>query len=122
MKSRRRVNSAVRCLASFSSMTFNYPEAINALSPEQKLHFYELLAHNLTVTNRAIFNAQDLPDAEKLNRLKLINEIQHRVTSKIYVTRLNLHEWTETDAWQMIGDYVAQDTTIESEVNFAIRL
>src|SRR4051794_20100518 len=103
-------------------MTSNYPESINGLTAEQRLHFYELLAHNLTVSVRAIWSNDDVSDAEKVDRIKLVNEIQHRVTSKVYVLRLRLHEWTEEDTWKMITGYVAQNKGIESDVDAAIRL
>jgi hypothetical protein len=101
---------------------FTYPESIKGLSPPQRLHFYELLAHNLTVSVRAIWSNENVSDGEKVDRIRLINEIQHRVTSKVYVLRLQLHEWTEEDTWKMITDYVAQNRGIESDVDAAIRL
>ena len=102
-------------------MSFNYPELIGDLNPEQRLHFYELFAHNLTIAIRGIWSDGGISDAEKVERIRLVNEILHRVTSKVYVLRLNLHEWTEEDTWKVIEGYVAENKGIESEVNAAIK-
>ena len=102
-------------------MAFDYPTMITALSAEQRLHFYELFAHNLTVAIRSIWSDEKASDAQKLERIKRVNEIMHRVTSKVYALRLNLHEWTEEDTWRMIEGCVAEDKGIEAEVNAAIK-
>jgi Na+/phosphate symporter len=94
---------------------------ITALTAEQRLHFYELFAHNLTVAIRGIWSEENASEAEKIERMKRVNEIMHRVTSKVYVLRLSIHEWTEEDTWKMIKEYVAEDKAIEAEVNAAIR-
>jgi hypothetical protein len=119
---RRMVNSTVRSFLLNPLVDFTYPESIKGFSPPQRLHFYELLAHNLTVSVRAIWSNENVSDGEKVDRIRLINEIQHHVTSKVYVLRLQLHEWTEEDSWKMITDYVAQNRGIESDVDAAIRL
>ena len=62
-----------------------------------------------------------ISDAEKVDRLKWVNEIQHRVTGKIGVLRLNLHEWTERDTWQMIQEYVENNRNIGGDIGWAIR-
>ena len=102
-------------------MSFNYQEAINGLNAEQRLHFYEVFAHNLTIAVRSIWSDGEVSDTDKVERLRLVNEIMHRVTSKVYVLRLNLHEWTEEDTWKMIEGYVAENKDIEPDVNAAIR-
>ena len=45
----------------------------------------------------------------------------HRVTSKIRVVRLNLHEWTEADSWADIKHWVSLCPSLESDVEWAIR-
>jgi hypothetical protein len=91
------------------------------LSDEQRLHFYEVLAHNLTVAIRAVGSDESIGDAEKVERIKWINEILHRVTAKVYVLRLKTHEWTEEDFESLILDYVASHPDIASEVGRAVR-
>ena len=101
-------------------MAFDYPKEISALSEEQRLLYYELLAHNLTVSIRGVLWDETISDAEKLDRIKLVNEIQHRITSKIQVLRLHDHEWTEEDTWAMINEYISDNEGIRGEVYFAI--
>ena len=103
-------------------MDFSYIDQIGSLAPAQRLHFYELLAHNLTVMIRGAWSEPELSDAEKLDRIYWLNEILHRVTAKAYTLRLNLHEWSEADSWQMIQDYITRKKAIENDVIAAIEL
>jgi hypothetical protein len=100
---------------------FDYPATIGALDSEQRQLFYEVLAHNLTVSVRAIWSDEASSAEEKVEQLKWLNEIMHRVTSKIRVLRLNLHEWTETDSWNDIRHWVSLCPSLESEVEWVIR-
>ena len=100
---------------------FDFVASISALSEEQRLRFYETLAHSLTVAIRVAWDDSDRSDAEKVNAIRCINEILHRVTSKIAVTRRNLHEWTESDMWSEIKRWVGEDRSISSNVGWAIR-
>jgi len=99
----------------------DYPDTIGALDLEQRLLFYEMLAHNLTVSVRGICSNEETCAEQKVEQLKWLNEIMHRVTSKIRTLRLNAHEWTESDSWDDIGHWVAQCPSLESEIEWAIR-
>jgi hypothetical protein len=48
------------------------------LSEEQRLHFYEVLAHNLTVAVRGVWSDSETSDAEKVERMKWVNEVLSR--------------------------------------------
>jgi hypothetical protein len=87
-------------------VVFNYAERIGALTDEQRLHYYEVLGHQLTVAARMVWSDDKLTDAQKVSRLKWLNEILHRVTAKVYTLRLQTHEWTETDSFQDIRHWV----------------
>jgi len=102
-------------------MSFDYPKAIGALSHDRRLLFYELLAHNLTIIIRGIWSDEETTDAEKVDRIKWVNEILHRVTSKVRVLRLGEHEWTEEDSWSDIRHWVSQNKAIEDYVNAAVK-
>lgn len=102
-------------------MTFNYPQEISSLTAEERFHFYELFVHNLTVSIRDIWLDENISDTEKVDRIKLVNEILHRVTSKIWVLRLNTHEWTEEDTWELINGYISDNESIRGEILFAIK-
>src|SRR5579871_1389338 len=88
-------------------MNFPYVERIGSLTPEQRLHFYEILAHRLTTSMR-LWSDPSLSDAQKVELMKWLNEIQHRVVAKISVLRRGHHEWTEEDSWADIQFYIAQ--------------
>jgi hypothetical protein len=100
---------------------FDFPAEISALSDESRLRFYETLAHNLTISVRVVWDDRDRSDAEKVKAIRCINEILHRVTSKIAVTRRNLHAWTESDMWGEINRWVAEGNSISGDVGWAIR-
>ena len=96
-----------------------FSERMAKLSDEQRLHFYEVLAHNLTV--RGIWSDERISDAEKVERLKWVNEILHSVTAKVYVLRLKTHEWTEEDFERLLLESVAAHPGIADEVGWAVR-
>ena len=101
-------------------MDFDYAKQIGELSAEQRLTFYEMLARNLTISVRAIWSDDTLADAEKVDRMKWINEIMHRITAKISVTRRNENEWAEQDIYEMMKGYVSQNPGIRGEVANAV--
>jgi hypothetical protein len=101
-------------------MSFDYPQEISSLPFETRLHFYELFAHNLTVSIRGIWIDKTISDTEKVERVKLVNEILHRITNKIWVLRLKTHEWTEESTWQMINAYISDNENIRGKVYYAI--
>ncbi len=95
-------------------------EIISGLSKDSKLLFYEGMSHCLTVSIRSIWSNNELTEKEIIQQIKWINEIQHRVTSKISVDRQGLHVWTESDFIDMIKHYVDQCPAIKDEVAYAI--
>ncbi len=98
----------------------NYNTLISELSKNEKVYFYERLAHNLTISCRGIWSCESLTDIEKIEQMKWLNEIQHRIVSKITVTRLERHEWKESDVIGMIGCYLEQTPGLVSEEGWAI--
>src|SRR5262245_37981913 len=98
-----------------------FAEQIAELSDEQRLHFYEVLAHNLTVGIRGIWSDESIGDAEKVEQMKWINEVQHRVTAKVYVLRLKTYEWTEEDFESLLLESVTAHPGIAHEVGWAVR-
>jgi hypothetical protein len=98
-----------------------FAKAVGGLTAEQRLHFYEVLAHNLTVAVRGIWSDPGLGDAEKVERMKWVNEVMHRVTAKVYVLRLKTHEWTETDFEDMLLGYIQSDPGIGSDIGWAVQ-
>ena len=97
-----------------------YSEYIEKLDKEEKLYFYETLAHYLTISIREMWSNSSSSESVIIEQVKNINEILHRVTSKIKVERLNLHEWSEKDFIKIINHYVEICPTIGGAVAYAI--
>ena len=53
--------------------------ALEALGPDQRRRAYARLWFELTIVARAVWSDERYADAQKLDGLKWINEIQHRV-------------------------------------------
>jgi hypothetical protein len=98
-----------------------FAEQMAKLSEKQRLHFYEVLAHNLTVGVRGIWSDEQIDDPEKVDRMKWVNEILHSVTAKVYVLRLKTHEWTDEDFERLILECVAAHPGIAHDVGWAVR-
>ena len=103
-------------------MDFDYLKLIGELSEEERLRFYECLAHNLTVSVRAIWSDDDLSDAEKLESLKWLNEIMHRVTMKSAMLRMHQNKWSEFDSWENIQHWVSCYNALGPHVDWALKL
>lgn len=103
-------------------MSFNFPETIGALNPEQRLYFYELFAHFLTVSMRGILFFEGIPDSERVDRAKWLNEIAHRITYQVFLLQKNRAKRTETDIWEMIEKNVEKNPATEADVNAALEM
>ena len=95
---------------------FDYPKLIGELTLNQKRKFYVLLAHDLTVSVRTIWSDDRLSDTEKLDGIKWINEIMHRLIFRIEelhtISTKEEDSWTEKDFWRMIKDYVSENPEV----------
>lgn len=97
-----------------------YSKYIGKFSRSEKVYFYETLAHNLTVSARNIWSNPECTNDAIVEQLKGVNEILHRVTSKIKVERLELHDWPENEFIKMINHYVKIWPSIGHEIAHAI--
>ena len=102
-------------------MNFDFPNLIGALSDEERISFYEILAHNLTVAVRGVWSDEDLTDSQKLECLKWINEIMHRVVMKASYLRLQKNKYSETDSWEDIKHWISVYPEIDSHVEWALK-
>jgi hypothetical protein len=102
-----------------SRVELDYVAQVGSLPPETLLRFYEVLAHNLTVGIRAVWSDDTLSDSQKVERMKWLNEIMHRITSKTAALRLNRNEFTEPDTWKMMQHYVSMCPDLATEIAFA---
>jgi hypothetical protein len=99
----------------------HFSELMETLSHEQKLHFYELFAHNMTVGIRGIWLDTDIDDSEKVERMKWANEVLHQITAKIWALRLKTHEWTETDFGSILEDHMREHPNIAITIESAVK-
>jgi hypothetical protein len=105
------------------NMNFDYPEKIEALNPKQRRYFYELFAHFLTVSLRGVLFTEGLENRERVERAKWLNEIQHRITHKIFVTDKKPDaKWTDAEILEMIRLNIEKYPAIERDVNAALEL
>lgn len=101
-------------------MTFDYAGQIGSLNDEQRLYFYEVFAHQLTIAVRGVWSDNNLTDSEKVVALKEINEILHRVTARVFNLRLREDEWIEKDMFSCICGWVSKAPAIGPYVGSAI--
>lgn len=104
-------------------MNFDFTEKIGGLTPVQRLYFYELLAHFLTVSLRGVLFSEGIADAERVERAKWLNEIAHRITHKIFLMHKKPEaEWPETEILEMIEMNVARHPATRGDVAAAVDL
>lgn len=102
-------------------MSFNFSESIGALNSRQKTYFYQLFAHFLTVPMRGVLFFEGIPDDERVERAKWLNEIAHRITYKNFLQHRNPQtKWTDEEVWETIKINVAKHPSTAEDVNLAI--
>jgi hypothetical protein len=101
-------------------MISQFGKSIAQLSIEQRISFYEIFAHNLTICVRAIWSDEAIDVEEKIEQMKWLNEILHRVTAKIRCDRTQSHEWLDIDMQGMVEDWVNHNPYLTVLVNDAI--
>jgi len=67
------------------------------LEADKRLRLFEVLAHNLTVAARMIGADGGMTPTEQVQSLNAVNECLHRATARIWVQRLQTHEWSDED-------------------------
>jgi hypothetical protein len=77
---------------------------LGRMSLNERLHLFEVFAHNLTVAARAAWSDSALSPEEQVQALKSINECLHRATARIWVERLHTHEWKDADFVGMLAE------------------
>jgi hypothetical protein len=101
-------------------MRINFVDDISVLSKEQKKVFYILFSNNLTTSIRCVFSEKKLSESDKIECVKSINEISHRLLNRLFDLELNHNTWCEADVWGMIKNIVRLNKNIQSHVGNAI--
>ena len=102
-------------------MDFDFPNLIDGLNDEERIRFYEILAHNLTVSVRGVWSDEHLTDSKKVECLKWLNEIMHRVVMKAALLRVNKNQYSESDSWEDIKHWVSFSPEIDAPVGWALK-
>jgi hypothetical protein len=103
-----------------SRIELDYVRDVGSLPMESLIQFYEILAHNLTVSVRAIWSDEGLTDAERVEQMKWLNEIMHRVVLKSAALRTNSNKMSESATWRMIEGYIAECPQLAVHISSAI--
>jgi hypothetical protein len=104
-------------------MNFNYLEKLEAFDSRQRVYFYELFAHFLTVSLRGVLFTEGIDDPERVERAKWLNEISHRITYKIFVMDKKPDaRWTDAEILEMIEINIEKHPPIEQDVISAIEM
>jgi hypothetical protein len=101
-------------------MSFDFERRVGSLSHADRLLFYELFAHELTIAVRAIWSDDATSDAEKLDRIKWVNEMLHHVVSKVTHVRLGTDDRSEAEMGEMIRHWASQNPAISGHVGYAL--
>ena len=101
-----------------STKLAGYAEAVASFDDGARRRFYETLAHNLTVCARAIWSDEQLSDAEKVEQMKWLNEIQHRVTGKLRASQ----PWPDGEFFEgVLRTHTDECPTLRSHVGWAVK-
>lgn len=96
-------------------------DRLSQFDNEQRLRFYEALASRLTVVNRTIWSDEESGSEAKVERLKNVNEILHRVVQAIPTIRVTPREWSDEVMVGEIRRWIALDSSIAGNVGWAIQ-
>lgn len=97
-----------------------FGKPVSKLPLDQQITFYERLAHELTIAVRGIWSDDTLAAGEKVDRMKWINEIMHRIPNKLAQLRHASHHWDDQDFEAMVAHWTLQNPSLVKVVNRAI--
>jgi hypothetical protein len=92
-----------------------------ALTAEERIRFYEFLAHNLTISVRGIWSDENFTDSQKIEGMKCVNEIMHRVVKIPSALKSGHDMWSEADTCGTIEHWVSLSPEIGEHVWWAIK-
>ena len=93
---------------------------LEKLSAEQIRLFYEGVCHNLTISIRTIWSDPDLTDAERVARMKWLNEVMHRSLNRLIDLTSGQNHYPYKVVWTTIRDHIQHEPAIAGEIGAAI--
>ena len=94
--------------------------ALGTTEPRVKLAFYINLASQLTLAGRSIWSDESASIAERLDRMKWVNEAMHRVLNRVNDLYHQHDRWTEEEMWQTLRHTAEQNPAIQGELGAAM--
>ena len=101
-------------------MNIDFVRDVGALTTKEKNKFYFLFSNRLTTSIREIFADEKLSDIDKIEHVKLINEVIHRTLNRLFDLEFGSCSWSEADIWGMIKNIVRLKVEIKDHVSNAI--
>ena len=93
----------------------SFTERLEPATAAARRRVYELLWLELTIVGRIVWSEDDLPLSEKLDGLKWLNEIQHRV----WGAHANAVDYSPTDLYATIQKTAEQASALRGVVDAA---
>jgi hypothetical protein len=93
---------------------------INTLDKSKRVQFYERLAFNLTIGIRSIWANPKTSDVEKIEGMKIINELSHDIFQWIWKLRNKDGEFDDMAVCEQIRSEL-NDSLVAGEISEALR-
>ena len=87
---------------------------------DQRLSFIEFFAHELTICIRLIWSRAETGNTEKIEQIKWINEILHRLPMFAHTLRTGSGDWESTDIPQVVENCINQAPGLRELVTYAV--
>jgi hypothetical protein len=105
------------------TMLITIADILSNSSQESRIHFYERLTSNLTLCVREIYYSNNIDQNIKLDLIRIINEIMHKILTHLISLKLERLLSSEIDTWKSITHWIEQAQSIsnlQSRMEWAI--
>ena len=93
---------------------------VSTWTQSEKSRFYRSLSLNMTIAIRSIWSDDTLADQEKIERIKWINEVHHRLINHMADLAHEKPLERDSDVWEMVQDYAQECPAIKGQLGQAI--
>jgi hypothetical protein len=94
---------------------------VKQLDSAKKLEFYDRLGFNLTIAVRSIWSNPVTSDKEKIEAIKIVNELSHRVFNWMWKLRDGDQTFEDSNCFSVIEDYARQNREAAGEIAEAFK-
>jgi hypothetical protein len=85
-----------------------------------RARFYERLGFNLTISIRSIWSNPNTTDTEKIEAIKVVNELSHRIFHWIWKLRTAEKELLDVECFADIKSYGQENNIAAGEIGAAL--